>query len=374
VTKDDRFLSILPLSHTFENTLGFLLPLFNGAHIFYLKKPPVPSILLPALKKVKPTIMLTVPLIIEKIFKSKILPQFRKNKTIAFIYRIPFARKRFHAIAGKKLMETFGGQLHFFGIGGAKVDRNCEIFLREGNFPYGIGYGLTETAPMIAGATPFKTKLQAAGPTPTEIQMKIHNPDPKTGEGEVWAKGDMVMMGYYKEPELTKNVITKDGWFRTGDLGSLDKDGYVSIRGRIKNVIVEASGENIYPEEIEAVINNFKHVVESIVVQQKGKLVALVHFDTEELEKKYKELRNDVLTYVDNKADGIKKEVRNYVDTKTDEVVHIVDEKIDELLRELQIYVNQNVSKNSQLQLVLAQSSPFQKTATHKIKRFLYTN
>jgi len=184
----------------------------------------------------------------------------------------------------------------------------------------------------------------------------------------------MVMKGYYKEPELTKEVITEDGWFKTGDLGSIDKDGYVSIRGRIKNVIVESSGENIYPEEIEAVINNFKHVVESVVVQQKGKLVALVHFDKEELEKKYRELKKDVLNYVDTKADGIKKDVRNYVDTKTDEVMHVVDEKIDELVRELQVYVNQNVNKNSQLQLVLAQPSPFQKTATHKIKRFLYTN
>jgi len=358
VTKEDRFISILPLSHTFENTLGLLLPIFNGAHIFYLKKPPVPSVLLPALKKVKPTIMLTVPLIIEKIYKSKVLPNFRKNKTIKTLYKIPFARKRLNALAGKKLLESFGGELHFFGIGGAKLERECEIFLREAKFPYGIGYGLTETAPMIAGATPFKTKLQAAGPTPTEIQMKIHNPDSKTGEGEVWAKGANVMKGYYKEPELTKNVITEDGWFRTGDLGSIDKDGYVSIRGRIKNVIVESSGENIYPEEIEAVINNFKHVVESVVVQQKGKLVALVHFDKEELEKKYKEL---------------KKDVRSYVDEKTDEVKHFVDSTIDDLAKELQIYVNQNVNKYSQLQLVVAQPIPFQKTATHKIKRFLYT-
>jgi len=358
VTKEDRFISILPLSHTFENTLGLLLPIFNGAHIFYLKKPPVPSVLLPALRKVKPTIMLTVPLIIEKIYKSKILPNFRKNRAIKTLYKIPFARKRLNAMAGKKLYESFGGKLHFFGIGGAKLERECEIFLREAKFPYAIGYGLTETAPMIAGATPFKTKLQAAGPTPTEIQMKIHNPDSKTGEGEVWAKGANVMKGYYKEPELTKNVITEDGWFRTGDLGSIDKDGYVSIRGRIKNVIVESSGENIYPEEIEAVINNFKHVVESVVVQQKGKLVALVHFDKEELEKKYNEL---------------KKDVRSYVDEKTDEVKHLVDSTIDDLAKELQIYVNQNVNKYSQLQLVVAQPIPFQKTATHKIKRFLYT-
>lgn len=358
VTKDDRFISILPLSHTFENTLGLLLPLFNGAQIFYLRKPPVPSVLLPALKKVRPTIMLSVPLIIEKIYRTKILPNFQKDLTTRILYKIPVIRRKLNKIAGKKLLDSFGGKVHFFGIGGAKLERECEIFLREANFPYAIGYGLTETAPMIAGSVPYKTKLQAAGPSPTEIQMIINNPDSKTGEGEIWAKGANIMKGYYKEPELTKNVITDDGWFRTGDLGFIDEDGYVSIKGRIKNVIIESSGENIYPEEIEAVINNFKHVVESIVIQQKGKLVALVHFDKEELEKKYKDL---------------KKDVRLYVDEKTDEVKQFVDTTIDDLVKELQVYVNKNVNKYSQLQLVVAQPMPFQKTATHKIKRFLYT-
>lgn len=347
VYKTDRFLSILPLSHTYENTLGLILPLFSGACIYYLKKPPVASVLLPALKKVKPTVMLSVPLIIEKIYRSKIKPAFEKNIATKVLYNIPIIRKRLNYIAGKKLLQTFGGELKFFGVGGAKLDRTVEQFLIEAKFPYAIGYGLTETSPLIAGTAPFETKLQAVGPCPDGIQMKIYNPDPKTGEGEVWAKGDNVMQGYYKDPKQTKEVLTADGWFKTGDLGIIDKNNYLTIKGRIKNVIVEASGENIYPEEIEAVINNYKHVVESLVVQQKGKLVALVHFDIDELEKKYKNFKDEVSNYVEG--------------------------HIDELIQELTIYVNKNVNKYSQLQLVIAQPTPFQKTATHKIKRFLYT-
>ncbi|MCH4896595.1 long-chain fatty acid--CoA ligase [Marinilabiliaceae bacterium JC040] len=380
VLPSDRFLSILPLSHTFEMTLGLLLPMFNGAHIFYLKKPPVPSILIPAMKKVKPTILLVVPLIIEKIFKSKIKPAFSKGKLIPKLYRFSIFRKFLHRMAGKKLMETFGGEVHFFGVGGAKLDAQCEAFLREAKFPYAIGYGLTETAPMVAGATPKNTRFRAVGPTPTEISMKIHNPDPKTKEGEIWVKGDMLMKGYYKEPELTKEVITEDGWFRTGDLGTLDKDGYVSIKGRIKNVIVEASGENVYPEEIEAVIHNFRHVNEAIVVQQKGKLVALVNFNMEEIETKYRELKKDVRNYVDTKSGEIKQIVdtksedfKKLIELKSDELKTVVDARIETLSKELQMYVNQNVNKFSQVQLVVAHPTPFQKTATHKIKRFLYT-
>ncbi len=347
VDKSDRFLSILPLSHTYENTLGMILPLFSGACVYYLKKPPVSSVLLPALKMVKPTIMLSVPLIIEKIYRTNIKPAFEKSKTTRLLYKLPIIRKKLNAIAGNKLMETFGGELKFFGIGGAKVDKTVEQFLIEAKFPYAIGYGLTETSPLIAGTAPKDTKLQAIGPTPEGITMKINNPDPKTGEGEVWAKGDNIMLGYYKDEKQTKEVITNDGWFRTGDLGVIDKDGYLSVKGRIKNVIVEASGENIYPEEIEAVINNFKHVAESLVVQQKGKLVALVHFDLDELERKYRHLRN--------------------------EVSHYVEKSVDDLISELLEYVNNNVNKYSQLQLVVAQPEPFKKTATHKIKRFLYT-
>lgn len=342
----DRFLSILPLSHTYENTLGYVIPMIAGACIYYLGKTPVPSLLISAFKEVKPTIMFSVPLIIEKIYRGKVLPSINGKAITKFLYKIPFFRKKLNAVAGKKLMETFGGELTFFGIGGAKINSQVELFLREAKFPYAIGYGLTETAPLIAGSGPASTKFQSTGPALVGVELKIHNPDSVTQVGEVWAKGDNIMMGYYKEPEKTKEVLTEDGWFKTGDLAKFDKDNYLFIEGRLKNMIVGASGENIYPEEIESVINNFKHVVESVVVEQKGKLVAMVHFNYDELEQQYKHL---------------KKEIGNQV-----------DHTIDELIEELQVYVNSRVNKFSQVQMVVAHVDPFQKTATHKIKRFLY--
>ncbi len=347
IVSTDRFLSILPLSHTYENTLGLVLPMWAGACVYYLKKPPVPTVLLPALKKVRPTIMLTVPLIIEKIYRNKILPSFTDSKIMSFLYKLPPFRILLNRIAGKKLMQTFGGCVHFFGVGGAKLDRTVEKFLREAKFPYAIGYGLTETSPLLAGANPHQTRLQGAGPGIIGLEVKINNPDPITKEGEIWAKGPTIMQGYYKEPELTKEVITEDGWFRTGDLGVMDETGFVSIRGRLKNMILGASGENIYPEDIESIINNFRYVVESVVVQHKGKLVALVHFNREELERRYNHLRNEVTDYVEY--------------------------KVEELRVELQTYVNSRVNRFSQVQLVVAQPNPFQKTATQKIKRFMYT-
>jgi long-chain acyl-CoA synthetase len=347
VLTTDRFLSILPLSHTFENTLGLLLPIMYGASVHYLKKPPTARVLLPALQEVKPTLMLSVPLIIEKIYKQQILPKFRKNGFIRTLYRIPVIRKKLNAIAGKKLMETFGGELVFFGIGGAKLDRQVEIFLREAKFPYAIGYGLTETSPLLAGTGASGTRLQGIGPVLEGVELKLENPDPKTGEGEILAKGPNVMKGYFKEPELTREVLSEDGWFRTGDLGIFDRNGNLYMKGRIKNMILGASGENIYPEEIESVINNFRNVVESLVVQRKGKLVALVHLNIEEIEEKYQMMRDQAGKYV--------------------------DEKVDETLKELQAYVNSRVSKFSQVQLVLVHPAPFERTPTQKIKRFLYS-
>lgn len=346
INETDRFLSILPLSHTYENTLGFVIPMLAGSCIYYLGKTPVPSLLISALKEVKPTVMFSVPLIIEKIYKGKILPNINGKALTRYLYKIPFFRRKLNAIAGKKLMETFGGELTFFGIGGAKLNDQVELFLREAKFPYAIGYGLTESSPLLAGIGVNHTKYRSTGPALKGVQLKINNPDPKTKIGEIWAKGDNVMLGYYKDPEKTKEVLTKDGWFKTGDLAKMDKNNYLYIESRLKNMIVGASGENIYPEEIESVINNFKHVVESVVVEKKGKLVAMVHFNYEELEQQYKTIRKDVENYV--------------------------DQQIDDLMQELHEYVNSRVNKFSQVQMVIAQVDPFQKTATHKIKRFLY--
>jgi long-chain acyl-CoA synthetase len=345
--ENDRFLSVLPLSHTYENTLGLVLPMLCGSCVYYLRKPPTPAVLLPALAEIKPSVMLTVPLIIEKIYFNKILPTFRDKLILKLLYNIPLLRKILNKAAGKKLMKTFGGELKFYGIGGAKLNKTVEKFLIEAKFPYAIGYGLTETSPLLAGSNPQKSVFESTGPAIEGIELIINNPDKKTGEGEIWAKGPTIMKGYYKEPEMTKEVLSSDGWFKTGDLGTLDSNNYLFIKGRSKSMIVGASGENIYPEEIESIINNFRFVVESLVVQQQGKLVALVHINMEELEKKYRILKQDMTRQV--------------------------EDKVDEVLNELQEYVNSQVNKFSKIQKVVLQPVPFQKTATLKIKRFLYT-
>jgi len=357
ILENDKFLSVLPLSHTYENTIGLLLPISKGAGVTYLKKPPVASVLLPAMATVKPDLMLTVPLIIEKVFKASILPTIQKKTATRLMHKYKLTRKLVYRIAGKKLYQTFGGNLKFFGIGGAKLDPVVEQFLRDAKFPYAIGYGLTETAPLLAGSGPEATKFQAIGPKVDNIELIINNPDPKTGEGEIWAKGSNVMLGYYKNEAKTKEVLTEDGWFKTGDLGVFDKKGRLSHKGRLKNMIVGANGENIYPEEIESLINNFKHVVESIVIEQKGKLVALVHFDREELETKIKGLTTDISSKVDDKLNEISKKV---------------DETINDLSKELKHYINTRVNKISKIQTLVVHPEPFIKTATKKIKRYLY--
>ncbi|MBK6283423.1 MAG: AMP-binding protein [Draconibacterium sp.] len=346
IKTSDRFISLLPLSHTLENTVGFLLPVKYGASIHYLRKPPVPSVLLPALEVVKPTIMLTVPLIIEKVFRSKIYPAFQKSPVTRFLYSLAPTRKVLNKVAAKKLYKTFGGELRFFGIGGAKLDPTVERFLYEGGFPYAIGYGLTETSPLLAGATPGKTKIGSTGIAMEGVHLRIANADPVTGEGEIQAKGENVMRGYYKAPEITSEVFTEDGWFKTGDRGSFDKNKMLHIKGRIKTMIVGASGENIYPEEIESVINKMRFVLESLVIEKKGKLVAMIHLNMEEIESNFQHLKLEAQQYINDKS--------------------------EEILKEIHKKVNEEVNKFSRIQQVVLQSDPFEKTPTKKIKRFLY--
>lgn len=346
IDQEDRFLSVLPLSHTFENTLSLVFPIMFGASVHYLRKPPTASVLLPALEVVKPTIMLVVPLIIEKVYKGKILPQINSKAITRSLYKVRFFQKLLNRVAGKKLYETFGGELRFFGIGGAKLDNNVERFLMDAKFPLAIGYGLTETSPLLAGAVGKNVRYLSTGIPMEGVKLRIANADPVTGEGEIQAKGENVMKGYYKEPGITKDVFTEDGWFRTGDLGRFDKSGFLYIKGRIKNMIVGASGENIYPEEIESVINRMEYVLESLVVEQKGRLVAMVHLNMEEIEQRLKQIK--------------------------EEAVNKVNARVDEILKEIQQKVNEEVNKFSRIQMVVLQPVPFEKTPTQKIKRFLY--
>ncbi len=353
VHSHDVYLSVLPLSHALEASLSFLYSVMRGASVYYLDKPPTAPVLLPALQQVRPTFMLTVPMIIEKIFKSKVYPELTKTPMLRTLYSIPFMRKVMHKKACSKLMDTFGGRMKFFGIGGAKLNKTVERFLLEGGFPYAIGYGLTETSPVLAGANPTMVHLQSTGPAMEGVELKINNPDAKTGEGEIWVKGDNVMKGYFKEPELTKQVLTEDGWFKTGDIGYVDDKNRVFIRSRLKNVIIGSNGENIYPEDIETVINSFRGVLESIVVEKKGKLVALVSFNMDELEKQYEHLKENV----SHKVDEIKGEI---------------DFKVEKLKKELVEYVNSRVSVTSRISHVVDVKNEFDKTPTLKIKRYKY--
>jgi len=346
IDNTDRFISILPLAHTFENTIGMVIPFMSGSSVYYLRKPPTAPVLLPALKLIRPTIMLSVPLIIEKIYYSKIKPAFNGNILIKILYKVPPLRKVLNRAAGKKLMETFGGEITFFGIGGAKVNPEVERFLFEAKFPYAIGYGLTESSPLLAGMVHPANKVESTGTATEGVELILKDPDPVTGEGEVWARGSNIMKGYYKNPEKTKEVLTDDGWLRTGDLAVTDKDGYLFIKGRLKTVIVGSSGENIYPEEIESVINTFKHVVESLVIEKGGKLVAMVHIDRVELEEKYRHLK--------------------------EEMTRVVEEKMQDIIAELSHQVNQRLNRFSRIHRFVLQPVPFQKTPTRKIKRYLY--
>ena len=341
---EDRFLSILPLAHTYECTIGMLVPILNGASIYYIQKPPTPTILIKAMADVKPSFMLTVPLVIEKIYRNKVLPNFQKNIVIKTLYGIPFIRKILNKIAGKKLVETFGGKLRFFGIGGAGVSPAVEKFLREAEFPYCIGYGLTETAPLLAGTNPSKTKYKAIGPAlfGTELELRNQNAE---GTGTLWARGPNVMMGYYKDPEKTAEVIDENGWFNTEDIGYFDADGYFFMHGRAKNIIVGSSGENIYPEQIEATLNLHPLVADSLVFDNEGILSARIHLDYEKLDELF----------------GVKQKS----ETKT-------HAKIDELLEEIRTEVNQNVSSFSRIKKMIEQREDFVKTPTKKIKRYLY--
>jgi long-chain acyl-CoA synthetase len=355
VNRDDVFLSILPLSHAYENTIGFILPIMQGATVYYLEKPPTASILIPAMQKIKPTTMLSVPLVIEKIYRGQVLPKFIQNKWSKFFYEhIPPFRKLMHCLAGRQLRKTFGGRLRFFGIGGAKLDAVVERFLREARFPYAIGYGLTETAPLIAGANPSQVCHQAVGPVMHGVQVRIDSPDSRTGIGEVITTGDNVMKGYYREPELTKSVFTEDGWFRTGDLGCFDRKNRLHLKGRLKNMILGSSGENIYPEDIESVINNVNGVSESLVLEQKGKLVAMVHLNTEEIEKSFQQMRSNAIQYISTRKEELNKQMEIF-------------------LEELKKTVNHKVNRFSQIHSIIVVSAPFEKTPTQKIKRYLYS-
>ncbi|WP_457747414.1 AMP-binding protein [Sulfurimonas sp.] len=348
IVPEDTFLSILPLAHTLECTVGMLVPILHGADVVYIDKAPTPNVLIKAFSTVKPTMMLSVPLIIEKIYKNKVLPKFTSSFIVKMLYKIPFVRKKLNKIAGKKLIETFGGRLRFFGIGGAPLSKYVEKFLAEAKFPYIIGYGLTETSPLIAGTyLGERVRIGSTGLAMAGVEIEIKDPNQVSGEGEILVRGPSVMLGYYKDEKQTKEVITEDGWFLTGDLGYIDNDGYLYISGRSKNVIIGSGGENIYPEQIEATINQHEAVLDALVIEQDSKLIARIHLDYELIDKMFK--------------------AHNTPDSQ-------VKKKIEELLEEMRIEVNSQLASYAKIVKFVEQIEPFVKTPTKKIKRYLYTN
>jgi long-chain acyl-CoA synthetase len=328
----DRLLSVLPLAHSYECGLGLIAPILSGASITYLDRPPSPSVLLPAVKIIRPTAMITVPLLIEKIYNNVIAPKLRESKLYKFSLTRPLALR----FAGRKLKSALGGRIRVFCIGGAPLCAAVENFLHRAGFPYSTGYGLTETSPLVAGNTPLRFSSGSGFIVPRGVSLRIDKSASNTAanEGEIQVRGPNVMIGYYNDEEKTKDAFTSDGWLRTGDLGSLDKKGRLYIKGRLKALILGPSGENIYPEEIENLLGSSQLVEESLVYSgKKGELVALV-----------------ILSEAAKVAAGV----------------------IEHKLEELRAWVNKKLSVFSRLSKIEIRHEPFEKTATMKIKRYLY--
>ncbi len=345
----DRLLSILPLAHAYEFSVGFLYPMMQGASIRYLDRPPSSSALLPALAAVRPTIMLTVPLIIEKAYRGSVEPALLKIP----LYARPAFRPLLERIAGARLKRSFGGRLRIFGIGGAPLAEDVAAFLHRIRFPCAMGYGLTETAPLAAGSGPRGFRVDSIGPAIHGSEIRIADPRPGTGEGEIQIRGPNVTAGYYKDPERTAAAFTRDGWFRSGDLGVMDTEGRVAVRGRLKTMILGSSGENIYPEEVEAVLNSSPFVQESLVYGDGAGLTALVQLKPETLVGSLGKAIGSMAQHAGASLDGAEK-------------------ALAVLLERIRKETNVRLAAFSRISSVKLQLEPFEKTPTQKIKRFLY--
>ena len=339
---EDSMLSALPLAHAYELSLGLLYPFSAGTCVYYLPKAPSPAVLTHALKVVRPTAMLVVPLIIEKVYRGAVLPRIRNSKALSLLDRI--CHPLLCRLVGKGMVRSFGGRIKFVGIGGAKLDVTVEQFLKTARFPYVIGYGLTECCPLLSIA--FGNRVPKAGSIGLPVHgvsLRLDNVNPGTGEGEIVATGENIMKGYYKDPEKTASVFTADGWFRTGDLGAVDKKGNYYIKGRLGNMIVGPSGENIYPEDIEKVIMELPQVEECIVLSRQGRLVALVKMHEEAID----------IAHRDKPS---------------------VMEEVEKLRAQMLGYINSRVNASSRLSTLQFMTEPFDKTATLKIRRFVYAS
>ncbi|RME75680.1 MAG: AMP-forming long-chain acyl-CoA synthetase [Chloroflexi bacterium] len=343
IDENSVMLGILPLAHAFGLITTFLAPMYCGATTYYLDKKPSPRILLRAMQEVRPTVMGAVPLIFEKIYQNQIMSTISRNKALSLATRIPGVKKGFYKLAGRKIKQAFGGRLDTVFIGGASINREVEVFLRTAGIPYTCGYGLSECSPIVSGVAPHEHRIGAVGRAIPGVSIKIADPDPATGVGEILVKGPNVMRGYYKNEAATQRVFTEDGWLITGDRGYLDEDGFLYIRGRSKNVIVGPSGENIYPEIIEDLLRESLYVEEALVYMADRQLVARIYPNYAYIQGLYP-----------NKDES----------DLADDIARI----LENVRRE----TNERLPAFSQIQRVIEQRTPFLKTPTQKIKRAEY--
>lgn len=336
VKPGDHIVSMLPMGHVFGMVYDFLYGFSAGAHIYFLTRMPSPKIIAQSFSEIRPKVISCVPLIVEKIIKKDILPKV-DSKIGKLLLKVPIVNDKIKSLARQAAMEIFGGNFDEIIIGGAPFNAEVEAFLKKIGFPYTIAYGMTECGPIICSSRWETLKLASCGKATTRMEVRIDSPDPKTHAGEIVCRGTNMMLGYYKNPEATSQIIDANGWLHTGDLGTIDDEGYVTVRGRSKNLLLTSSGQNIYPEEIESKLNNMPYVAESLIVLQHDKLVALIYPD-----------------FDDAFAHGLQ---------QTDIV------KVMEANR---IELNQQLPNYSQISKVKIHFEEFEKTAKKSIKRFMY--
>ena len=336
VKAGDHIVSMLPMGHVFGMVYDFLYGFSAGAHIYFLTRMPSPKIIAQSFAEIKPRVISCVPLIVEKIIKKDILPRV-DSKIGKLLLKVPIVNDKIKSLARQAAMEIFGGNFDEIIIGGAPFNAEVEAFLKKIGFPYTIAYGMTECGPIICSSRWETLKLASCGKATTRMEVRIDSPAPKTHAGEIVCRGMNMMLGYYKNPEATAQIIDANGWLHTGDLGTIDDEGYVTVRGRSKNLLLTSSGQNIYPEEIESKLNNMPYVAESLIVLQHDKLVALIYPDFD-----------DAFAHGLQQADIIKVMEANRVE------------------------LNQQLPNYSQISKVKIHFEEFEKTAKKSIKRFMY--
>ncbi len=336
-------LNFLPLAHAFSSTFGLLAIIYYGASVHFMPKKPTPKALMEALQTIRPTMIGSVPLIFEKIYRKRVMPAIAENRILQLLARKTWGKKLVYRLIGRKIRQSFGGRLEYIVVGGASLNHEVEAFMRDGGLPYLCGYGLSECAPLVSFCRLNERKVGSVGKAIRDVIIKIVNPEPQTGIGEIYIKGPNVMKGYYKNEDATHSVFTPDGWLITGDRGYLDADGFLFIKGRSKNVIIGPSGENIYPETIEEKLTELPEVEEALVYEDNQQIIARIYPDYQHIE--------SILTDRSEAALSV---------------------EIPRILEAARILINRQVPVFARIHKVIEQKEPFIKTPTNKIKRGEY--